>query len=80
VVINYATRKTEAERTLAAIEAKSGKALIFQAEITKASELVKLFSATKEHFGRLDILVNNAGLDDFMPLQQITEEHFQQSL
>ena len=28
VVINYATRKTEAERTLAAIEAKGGKALI----------------------------------------------------
>jgi 3-oxoacyl-[acyl-carrier protein] reductase len=76
VVINYATRKTEAERTRAAIEAKGGKAFIFQADITKVSEVEKLFAAAKKHFGRLDILVNNAGLDDFMPLQQITEEHF----
>jgi 3-oxoacyl-[acyl-carrier protein] reductase len=76
VVINYATRKTEAERTLAAIKAKGGRALIFQADITKASEVEELFAATKEHYGRLDILLNNAGLDDFMPLQQTTEEHF----
>jgi 3-oxoacyl-[acyl-carrier protein] reductase len=76
VVINYATRKTEAERTLAAIKAKGGRALIFQADITKASEVEELFAATKEHYGRLDILLNNAGLDDFMPLEQITEEHF----
>jgi 3-oxoacyl-[acyl-carrier protein] reductase len=76
VVINYATRKTEAERTLATIEARRGKAFIFQADITRASQVEKLFATTKERFGRLDILVNNAGLDDFMPLQQITEEHF----
>jgi 3-oxoacyl-[acyl-carrier protein] reductase len=61
VVINYAMRKTEAERTLAAIEAKGGKAFIFQ---------------TKERSGRLDLLVNNAGLDDFMSLEQVTEQHF----
>jgi len=76
VVINYAMRKTEAERTLAAIEAGRGKAFIFQADITRASEVEKLFAATKERFGRLDVLVNNAGLDDFMPLEQVTEQHF----
>jgi 3-oxoacyl-[acyl-carrier protein] reductase len=76
VVINYAMRKTEAERTLAAIEAKGGKAFIFQADITKASEVEKLFAATKERFGRRDLLVNNAGLDDFMSLEQVTEQHF----
>ena len=76
VVINYATRKTEAERTLAAIEAKGGRAFIFQADITKASEVEKLFPTTKESFSRLDILVNNAGLDDFMTLERIAEEHF----
>ena len=76
VVINYAMRKTEAERTLAAIEAKGGKAFIFQADITKSSEVEKLFAATKERFGRLDLLVNNAGLDDFMPIEQVAEQHF----
>ena len=72
VVINYATRKTEAERTLAAIEAKGGRAFIFQADITKASEVEKLFATTKKRFSRLDISVNNAGLDDFMPSERIT--------
>ena len=27
-------------------------------------------------FGRLDILVNNAGIYEFMPLAEITEDHF----
>jgi 3-oxoacyl-[acyl-carrier protein] reductase len=69
-------RKTEAERTLAAVEAKGGKAFIFQADITKASEVEKLFAATKERFGGLDVLVNGAGLDDFMPLEQSRRSTF----
>jgi NAD(P)-dependent dehydrogenase (short-subunit alcohol dehydrogenase family) len=72
VIINYATRKTEAERTLAAIEAKDGKAFIFRADITKTSEVEKLFATTEERFSRLDILVNNAGLNDFIPFERIT--------
>jgi 3-oxoacyl-[acyl-carrier protein] reductase len=76
VVINYASRKEDAERTMAAIQAKGGVAITFQADITKASAVEQLFTAANERFGRIDILVNNAALDDFVPLNQITEEHF----
>jgi 3-oxoacyl-[acyl-carrier protein] reductase len=76
VVINYASRKDDAERTMAAIQAKGGVAITFQADITKASAVEELFTAANERFGRIDILVNNAALDDFVPLKQITEEHF----
>ena len=76
VVINYASRKEEAERTMAAIQAKGGVAITFQADITKASAVEQLFTAANERFGRIHILVNNAALDDFVPLNQITKEHF----
>jgi 3-oxoacyl-[acyl-carrier protein] reductase len=65
VVINYASRKEDAERTMAAIQAKGGVAITFQADITKASAVEQLFTAANERFGRIDILVNNAALDDF---------------
>src|SRR6185295_11333928 len=31
---------------------------------------------TKKEFGKLDILVNNAGIYEFMPLENVTPEHF----
>ena len=31
---------------------------------------------TRKAFGRLDILVNNAGIYEFLPLEQVTPEHF----
>src|SRR5260221_705529 len=61
---------------MAAIQAKGGVAITFQADITKASAVEELFTAANERFGGIDILVNNAALDDFVPLKQITEEHF----
>ncbi|HEY4046511.1 MAG TPA: glucose 1-dehydrogenase [Acidobacteriaceae bacterium] len=76
VVINYLTRKDEAERTMGAIQSEGGTAFLFQADITKASEVKALFAATVDRFGGLNILVNNAGLNEKAPLQQVTEEHF----
>lgn len=76
VVINYLTRKDEAEQTMSAIQSEGGTAFLFQADITNASEVKALFVATVERFGGLDILVNNAGLNEKAPLQQVTEEHF----
>jgi 3-oxoacyl-[acyl-carrier protein] reductase len=76
VVINYLTRKDEAERTMSAIQSEGGTAFLFQADITNASEVKALFVATIDRFGGLDILVNNAGVNEKAPLQQVTEEHF----
>jgi NAD(P)-dependent dehydrogenase (short-subunit alcohol dehydrogenase family) len=63
VVINYASREKDAERTMAAIQAKGGVAITFQADITKASAVEQLFTAANERFGRIDILVNKAAVD-----------------
>jgi 3-oxoacyl-[acyl-carrier protein] reductase len=76
VVVNYATSKTGAAKVVGEIIAQGGKALAIQADVAKKADIDRLFAGTKTAFGRLDILVNNAGIYEFLPLEQVTEEHF----
>ncbi len=76
VVVNYASSKSGADKVVADITAKGGKAIAVQADLSKPSEIGKLFEETKKAFGKLDILVNNAGVYEVAPLEGITEEHY----
>ncbi len=76
VVVNYASSKEGADRVVAEISGKDGKAIAVQANVAKKAEIERLFAETKKAFGRLDILVNNAGIYEFAPLENVTAEHF----
>jgi len=76
VVVNYATSKEGADRVVAEIISKGGKAIAVQANVAKEADVVRLFAETKKAFERVDILVNNAGVYDFAPLENVTAEHF----
>ncbi len=76
VVVNYASSKEGADKVVAEIKAKGGKAVAVQGDFSKQADIVKVFAETKSAFGRLDTLVNNAGVYAFAPLDQITEESF----
>jgi 3-oxoacyl-[acyl-carrier protein] reductase len=76
VVVNYASSKQDAERVVAEIVARGGKAIAVQADVSKPPHIERLFSEARRSFGRLDILVNNAGIYEFSPLEGVTEEHF----
>ncbi len=76
VVVNYSSSKEGADKVVADITAKGGKAVAVQANVSKAEDLKRLFTETKKVFGRLDILVNNAGVFQFDPLENVTEEEF----
>jgi 3-oxoacyl-[acyl-carrier protein] reductase len=76
VVVNYAAGKTGAEKVVDEITRQGGKAIAVQADVAKKADIEHLFAETKKAFGHLDILVNNAGVYEFLPLEQITEEHF----
>ncbi len=76
VVVNYATSREGADRVVAEIMKKDGKAVAVQASVAKKADLERLFAETKKTYGRLDILVNNAGVYEFLPLEQVTEPHF----
>jgi 3-oxoacyl-[acyl-carrier protein] reductase len=76
VVVNYSSSREGAERVVAEIVGKGGKAVAVQANVAKQPEIQRLFAEAKKAFGQLDILVNNAGLYEYTPLENVTAEHF----
>src|SRR5439155_1272569 len=73
---NYASSKEGADRVVAEITDKGGKAIAVQGEVSKAADVKRLFAETKKAFGSLDVLVNNAGIYVFEPLENVTEDEF----
>lgn len=76
VVVNYATSREGADRVVNDIVAGGGKAIAVQANVAKEADVRKLFAEAKKAFGTLDVLVNNAGIYEFLPLENVTTEHF----
>jgi len=76
VVVNYASSKEGADRVVAEITKKGGKAIAVQGDVSKAADVQRVFADAKKTFGRLDVLVNNAGIYQLAALEQITEEQF----
>jgi 3-oxoacyl-[acyl-carrier protein] reductase len=76
VVVNYASSKEGADKVVADITGKGGKAIAVKGDVAKAADVQQIFAETKKAYGKLDILVNNAGIYDFKPLEAITEEQF----
>src|SRR5438067_835397 len=76
VVVNYASSKEGADRVVAEITGKGGRAVAVQADVAKQADIRRLFAEAKKAFGRLDVLVNNAGIYEFAPLENVTAEHF----
>ena len=76
VVVNYASSKEGADRTVAEITEKGGKAIAVQGDVAKAADVKKLFAETKKAFGKLDVLVNNAGVYQFDPIENVSEATF----
>jgi 3-oxoacyl-[acyl-carrier protein] reductase len=76
VVVNYSSSKQGADRVVADIAGRGGKAIAVQGDVSKHADIERLFSEAKNAFGRLDILVNNAGIYEFAPLEGVTEDLF----
>src|ERR1051326_2458180 len=76
VVVNYSSSKADGERVVREIKKQGGKAIALHANLSKRTDIVRLFAKSKKAFGRLDILVNNAGIYEFAPLEKVTEENF----
>jgi len=76
VVVNYASSKEGADRVVADITAKGGKAIAVKGDVAKAADVQRLFDEAKKAFGRIDILVNNAGIYQFLSLEESTEDAF----
>ena len=62
VIVNYHKNKIAAEKVVADIIAAGGEAAAVQADISKESDVLKLFAETDRLFGNLSSLINNAGV------------------
>src|ERR1700679_4298535 len=69
VAVNYSSSKEGADKVVAEIKSNGGKAIAVHANMTKKSDIERLFNETTKAFGKLDILVNNAGIYEFSPLE-----------
>jgi len=78
VVVNYASSKEDAEKVVKYITENGGTAISVQGDVSKESEVIRLFEETKNAFGTLDILVNNAGIYKYAPIEEALEESFHQ--
>ncbi|WP_445456939.1 SDR family NAD(P)-dependent oxidoreductase [Flavobacterium sp. HNIBRBA15423] len=76
VVVNYSSNKEDAEKVVQSITDHGGNAIAVQGDVSKLSDVVRLFEETKNTFGSLDILVNNAGIYPAAFIQDVTEEAF----
>lgn len=76
VALNYLDSQTSPDAVMSAITAKGGKAIAIQADLTNPADIKRLFSETRQAFGKLDILVNNAGICQTAPIDRIRPEHF----
>jgi 3-oxoacyl-[acyl-carrier protein] reductase len=76
VVVNYSSSKQDADRVVADISGRGGKAIAVQGNVSKQADIERLFAEAKRALGRIDILVNNAGFYEFAPLEEVTEDLF----
>ena len=58
------------------LEAAGGRAIAWQADVSRRDQVARMFEAVSREFGRLDVLINNAAI--FFPAQfeSLTEDQW----
>jgi acetoacetyl-CoA reductase len=76
VVVNYTSNKDAAESAAKEIEAHGVKALVVQADVSKADQAKTLIETAEKEFGKVDILVNNAGINRDRTVQRMSVDEW----
>lgn len=76
VIVNYASSVKDADQVVSEIVLAGGKAFAIQADMSKSSDVTRMFDEAKDKFGSVDILVNNAGVAVFEMLDDLSEDAF----
>ena len=74
VVLNYRRQQVKAEEAANAIRAAGGTALVVRADVANAQDVARMVDAARAGLGTIGILVNNAGIARPQPVEQITEQ------
>ena len=80
IALSYNRSRAEAEATAEAVRAAGRKAIVRQADVSRAEDCDALVAATVAEFGRLDVLVNMASVYRSVPFDQMTADDLQACL
>jgi pteridine reductase len=74
IAVHYHRSATEAQEALVSLKEEGVKSQAFQADLTCAADIDRLFGQIQEQFGRLDVLVTAAAIWEPRPLESITAD------
>jgi 3-oxoacyl-[acyl-carrier protein] reductase len=80
VAVNYRERADDANKVVAAITAKGGRAMAVAADVSQSASVTKMVEQIAKDIGRIDILVNNAGIAIVRGLDELTEDDFDRTI
>ena len=71
----FITGRRQAELD-AAVQALGNQSFGIQGDVSKLADLDRVVTTIKEQKGRLDVLFANAGIAEFLPIEVVTEDHY----
>jgi len=75
VAVNYLSNEAAAREVAGEVERAGGRAIHVHGDVSRETDVCRMFDEVDRRLGRLDALVNNAGiLDTQMRLEQMTAE------
>ncbi|KAK3385731.1 hypothetical protein B0H63DRAFT_433499 [Podospora didyma] len=78
VVVNYVSSAGPAQEVVDEIASyKNGaRGVAIQADVSRVSEINRLFESAKKEFGRIDIVMSNSGTESWDKTEEVTEEKY----
>jgi 3-oxoacyl-[acyl-carrier protein] reductase len=80
IAINYASSSSEAEQVVAELRKEGAHAIAIKADVSKPAEVSQMFDTIERELGKVDVLVNNAGVMKVTPLDQTSDDAFEQMM
>jgi 3-oxoacyl-[acyl-carrier protein] reductase len=80
VAVNYRLEQPAAEALVTRIRDAGGTAFCLAADVSNRDEAEMMVEETLDRFARLDILVNNAGIWKGVPIEEISDEEWSETL
>ena len=80
VAVNFRTRQREAEEVRSEIEALGQRSVLVKTDVSVAYEVSRMVETVQKELGTIGILVNNAGIARPEPVEEITEQSWDEVL
>jgi 3-oxoacyl-[acyl-carrier protein] reductase len=74
IALNFLSRAADAQDVESQIRQLERRCVTLQADVSKSSEVERLIRGTEEQLGPIEILVNNAAISRPQPIEEITEQ------